>query len=118
MRLLLTIAILASLALADPPVKKKAPPQKALVSHRSTSKSKSRAAIPRRPSTQMSPSSDRYKEIQQALVAKGYLQTPATGVWNQDSQEAMRRFQADSNLDATGKLNSRSLISLGLGPKQ
>ena len=122
MRLLLTIA-LASLALYAAPVKKKTPSKKSSTTHRtasskSRSTGKSRAAIPRGPSLQAVPSSDRYKEIQEALSAKGYLKTPGTGVWDQDSQEAMRRFQADQNLDVTGKLSARTLISLGLGPKQ
>ncbi len=66
---------------------------------------------------QASPSSDRYREIQEALAAKGYLKTPPNGVWDQESTEAMKRFQADQKLTSTGKLNSLSLIALGLGPK-
>jgi Putative peptidoglycan binding domain len=67
---------------------------------------------------QMAPSPDRYKEIQQALAAKGYLQPEqATGVWDQNSVDALKRFQMEQNLDASGKLNSLSLIALGLGPK-
>lgn len=67
---------------------------------------------------QLAPSADRYKEIQQALAAKGYLQAEqATGVWDQNSMDALKRFQAEQNLNATGKLNSLSLIALGLGPK-
>lgn len=65
---------------------------------------------------QSSPSSDRYREIQSALAAKGYLKSEPTGTWDADSQDAMRRFQADQKLEQTGKVNSLSLISLGLGP--
>ena len=67
---------------------------------------------------QMAPSLDRYKEIQQALVAKGYLQPEqATGAWDQNSVDALKRFQTEQNLDGSGKINSLSLIALGLGPK-
>ncbi len=67
---------------------------------------------------QLSPSQDRYREIQQALAAKGYLQPDqATGTWDQNSTDALKRFQAEQNLDASGKINSLSLIALGLGPK-
>jgi hypothetical protein len=67
---------------------------------------------------QLSPTPDRYKEIQQALVAKGYLPTAqANGQWTDASADALKRFQTDQNLDATGKINSLSLIALGLGPK-
>lgn len=32
--------------------------------------------------------------------------------------EALKRFQADQNLDADGKIGALSLIALGLGPKR
>jgi len=66
---------------------------------------------------QTAPTPDRYKEIQEALAKKGYLQGEPTGVWNQDSTDALRRFQQDQNLQASGKLDSLSIIALGLGPK-
>lgn len=66
---------------------------------------------------QTAPTPDRYKEIQEALAKKGYLHGDATGVWNADSADALRRFQQDQNLSASGKLDSLSLIALGLGPK-
>jgi hypothetical protein len=66
----------------------------------------------------MAPTSDRYREIQQALVAKGYLKPEdATGVWSQGSVDALKRFQAEQKIESTGKINSLSLIALGLGPK-
>jgi hypothetical protein len=68
-------------------------------------------------SGQTAPTPDRYKEIQQALVQKGYLHGEPSGQWNQDSMEALRRFQHDQNLAPSGKLDSLSLIALGLGPK-
>lgn len=66
---------------------------------------------------QSTPTPDRYKEIQQALVDKGYLKSAPSGVWDNDSQDAMKRFQADKNLPSTGKITAPSLIGLGLGPK-
>ena len=68
---------------------------------------------------QHSPTSDRYKEIQQALASKGYLQpeTP-TGVWDDRSVSALKKFQQDQNLAPSGKLDSLSIIALGLGPKR
>ena len=66
---------------------------------------------------QTAPTPDRYKEIQGALAQKGYLHGEATGVWNQDSADALRRFQQDQNLQVSGKLDSLSIIALGLGPK-
>ena len=66
---------------------------------------------------QTAPTPERYKEIQEALAKKGYLHVEASGVWNQDSADALRRFQQDQNLQASGKLDSLSIIALGLGPK-
>lgn len=67
---------------------------------------------------QTAPTSDRYKEIQAALVDKGYLPSEeATGTWNPASADALKKFQAEQNLDSNGKINSLSLIALGLGPR-
>jgi hypothetical protein len=67
---------------------------------------------------QLQPTQDRYKEIQTALVAKGYLHPEqVTGAWDQNSAEALKQFQAAQNLETSGKINSLSLIALGLGPK-
>ena len=66
---------------------------------------------------QTAPTPERYKEIQEALARKGYLHGEASGVWNPDSEDALRRFQQDQNLQASGKLDSLSIIALGLGPK-
>jgi hypothetical protein len=68
---------------------------------------------------QLAPTPERYKEIQDALAAKGYLNPEdASGTWNQASMDALKKFQAGQNLDSTGKINSLSLIALGLGPKR
>jgi murein L,D-transpeptidase YcbB/YkuD len=77
-----------------------------------------RTAVARRPPTQQQPTTDRYKEIQQALADKGYFQGPVDGAWNPGSVDALKRFQKDQNLDPDGKIGSLSLIALGLGPKR
>jgi peptidoglycan hydrolase-like protein with peptidoglycan-binding domain len=79
--------------------------------------SKTRKAVNQAPPRPVQPSADRYREIQAALAEKGYLKSPPSGVWDQESTDAMRRFQEDQKIEATGKLTSRALISLGLGPK-
>jgi len=61
---------------------------------------------------------DRFKEIQTALADKGYLAPEeANGTWDESSADALKKFQADQNLETTGKINSLSLIALGLGPR-
>ncbi len=76
-----------------------------------------RRPVPRRPSTPSGPSAERIRVLQQALIERGYLQAEATGVWNAQSVEALKKFEADQNWKADGKIDSRSLIALGLGPK-
>ena len=71
-----------------------------------------------RRSSQQAPTPDRYKEIQHALASKGYLQGEPNGAWDAESTEALKRFQADQNLTPDGKINSLSLIAMGLGPKR
>jgi hypothetical protein len=73
--------------------------------------------VVRRP-TQQVPTPDRYRAIQQALADKGYFQGTVDGNWKGDSVDALKRFQKDQNLTDTGKLDSLSLIALGLGPKR
>ncbi len=50
-------------------------------------------------------------------MSKGYFKDEPNGVWGSSSVDALKRFQANQNLTADGKLNSLSLIALGLGPK-
>lgn len=69
-------------------------------------------------SYQQAPTPDRYKEIQAALASKGYFKGEPNGEWGPDSTDALKRFQSDQNLMPDGKVNSLSLIALGLGPKR
>ncbi len=98
---------------------KKSPPKTAA---KSPSKGSKKAPVKQATTwrnRQAAPSQDRYREIQTALAAKGYLSAEeATGNWGPSSVEALKRFQAEQNLDASGKINSLSLIALGLGPKR
>jgi Putative peptidoglycan binding domain len=65
---------------------------------------------------QVTPTPERYKEIQQALADKGYLKSEPNGVWDAQSIDALRQFQTDQKLSVTGRISSASLIGLGLGP--
>jgi len=81
-------------------------------------RAKSTAARPPRPRGQLRPTNERYKEIETALASRGYLGEEPSGKWGSGSVEALRAFQADHQLPPTGKLDSLSLIQLGLGTKQ
>jgi hypothetical protein len=76
-----------------------------------------RRVAPAGPPRQLTPTPDRYREIQQALVDKGYLKSEANGTWDAQSSDALRQFQNDQKLPPTGKITAASLIGLGLGPR-
>ncbi len=59
---------------------------------------------------------ERAQEIQEALIREHYLRGEAAGTWNQASEDAMRRYQADHGWQSKTVPDSRALISLGLGP--
>jgi hypothetical protein len=62
--------------------------------------------------------SDRARSIQEALIREHYLNGEPTGTWNQASEDAMRKFQADHGWQSKTVPDSRALISLGLGPSK
>ena len=95
---------------------KPAAAKKTTTAKKTTSKARKRVVARKR--TQQKPTPERYTEIQTALIARGHLQGPATGVWSTDSAAALKRFQEEQKLEPTGKLDALSLIRLGLGPKR
>ena len=95
--------------------RKTAPAQKSPATQTAARRGKLKPAP--RAASQRQPAPERYKEIQEALAKRGYFQGSPDGVWGASSVDAMRRFQQEQNLDASGKINSLSLIALGLGPK-
>lgn len=77
---------------------------------KTTSKSKASRAR-----GQMTPTPDRIKEIQAALVQADVYQSTPTGKWDNATVEAMKKFQQSNGLNPSGKLNALSLQKLGLG---
>jgi hypothetical protein len=60
----------------------------------------------------------RAQEIQQALIREHYLSGEPSSTWNDASQKAMQRYQADHGWQSKQVPDSRALIKLGLGPDQ
>ena len=58
--------------------------------------------------------SDAVKEVQRALNNAGFDAGPVDGVWGAKTVEALRRFQTNSSLDATGRLDCATVAKLGL----
>lgn len=87
-------------------------------SGKSTHKAKKkRRHVAAAPSYQLHPDPDRYRQIQQALAARGYFKGTVSGEWNDDSVEALKHFQVDQKLDGDGKIDALTLKGLGLGAK-
>ena len=64
---------------------------------------------------QTEPTSERINEIQAALAKKGFYAGEPTGKWDDDSAEAIRKFQAANGLTPSGKYDAWTLQKLGLG---
>ena len=82
-----------------------------------TKKSKSKKITSSTRLAQQHPTQERYQQIQQALVDRGYMEV-ADGNWTPGSVEALKKFQQDQELHADGKLGALSLMALGLGPRR
>lgn len=54
------------------------------------------------------------RQVQQTLQSRGFQPGPVDGMMGPATQRAIRSFQRAENLEATGQLNSRTLIALGL----
>jgi peptidoglycan hydrolase-like protein with peptidoglycan-binding domain len=93
-------------------------PSSSTTSSASKKKSSAKTKKPTAPPRQTQPTADRYREIQEALIAKGFLEGPATGHWDEKTVEAFKQFERSQNLNDDGKLDSLALIALGLGPKR
>ena len=92
---------------------------KSTTAKKHSSKAGSKSGSKKSPKQQQ-PEPDRIREIQQALTKHGYP-VESSGVWDASTVEALRKFQTDQNIDnlsGRGKLDSLTLIALGLGPKR
>jgi peptidoglycan hydrolase-like protein with peptidoglycan-binding domain len=59
---------------------------------------------------------ERVREIQQALIERGFLEGPPTGVYDAQTVEAMKRFQHAEGIEETGYPTAHALYRLGLHP--
>jgi peptidoglycan hydrolase-like protein with peptidoglycan-binding domain len=81
-------------------------------SHATTKKTSSRK---KKDKGQMTPTSERITEIQQALAKDGSYSAAPSGKWDDSTVDAMKRFQTTHALNPTGKLDALTLEKLGLG---
>jgi peptidoglycan hydrolase-like protein with peptidoglycan-binding domain len=64
---------------------------------------------------QKAPTPDRIRDIQSALKREGSLAGEPTGKWDDATVVAMKKYQGDHGLNATGKIDALTLEKLGLG---
>jgi len=99
---------------ANQPAPAKAP---AVAAHKPSGKhKKSRKAANSRTHGQKKIDPKRAHEIQDALIREHYLNGKASGVWDDATQQAMQRYQADHGWQSKTTPDARALIQLGLGP--
>jgi len=98
---------------ANQPVPAKAP---AVAAHKSSGKHKKSRKANWRTRGQKKIDPKRAHEIQEALVREHYLNGKASGVWDDATQQAMQRYQADHGWQSKTTPDARALIQLGLGP--
>lgn len=83
--------------------------------HKTSSKRRKKSSRVR---GQMKIDSERAQEIQEALIRQHYLKGEATGRWDDATEAALRRYQADNGWQSKMVPDSRALIKLGLGPSK
>jgi hypothetical protein len=84
---------------------------------RHSSRRAERAVASNVPATRTAPAgipSPRVIEIQTALIKAGYLEGEASGQYDEETQSAMKRFQMDNGVPATGLPSAYSLKKLGV----
>lgn len=79
------------------------------VSHHTSKKS-------RKPRGQQAIDGDRALQIQTALIRERYMTGEPSGKWDDSTQAAMRKYQADQGWQSKSIPDSRALIRMGLGP--
>jgi peptidoglycan hydrolase-like protein with peptidoglycan-binding domain len=124
MKLLITVFCAAALLApsAEAAAKKKAAVAKPALKTAAARKKTAAKKVPAKKTVpthaaQQHPTADRYTQIEQALVDRGYLDT-ATGEWGASAAAALKKFQADQGLHSDGKLGALTLTAMGLGPKR
>jgi hypothetical protein len=59
-------------------------------------------------------SSEVIRKTQEALAAQGYDPGPIDGRWTQKTEQALKQAQEDREFEPTGRIDQRTLASLGV----
>lgn len=63
---------------------------------------------------QQAMSSDLVRDVQRGLASRGYEVGPQDGIYGDSTEQALRRFQRDQKLTASGQVDSQTLAALGI----
>lgn len=63
---------------------------------------------------QQAMSSDLVRDVQRGLASRGYEVGPQDGIYGDSTEQALRRFQRDQRLTASGQVDSQTLAALGI----
>ncbi len=85
-------------------------------SHKSSGHSSKSARSKKTAHGQRTIDEQRTREIQSALIREHYLDGVPTGAWNQETRDALVRYQAANGWQTKVTPDSKALIKLGLGP--
>jgi peptidoglycan hydrolase-like protein with peptidoglycan-binding domain len=113
----LTLLLVAGLGVSAASATQSAAHKKSAASKSGSSLHRARSSrkSSRREPGQKVPTPDRISEIQQALAKDGSFSGTPNGKWDDSTAEATRKFQEAHGLNATGKLDAKTLQKLGLG---
>lgn len=79
-----------------------------------TSRRQGAMAAPRSGASRVSLSRDQVRDVQQNLADRGYDPGQVDGMWGTRTQQALRNFQRDQNLQGSGRPNPQTLAALGV----
>lgn len=111
----LTLLLAAGLGVFANQAQSAAPKASSSKAGSASHKRKSSRRSSRRERGQKTPTPDRISEIQKALAKDGSFTGTPNGKWDDSTIEATRKFQEAHGLNATGKLDAKTLQQLGLG---
>jgi peptidoglycan hydrolase-like protein with peptidoglycan-binding domain len=118
---LISSSFVAGLALSGLALAADAPPARGGVPHAEATPAQRRQASADNSQVKVvhvTPDRERTMEMQRALTARNLYQGKADGVWGPKTENALRNFQTQNGLDATGRLDQRSAEALGLAPER
>jgi peptidoglycan hydrolase-like protein with peptidoglycan-binding domain len=107
----LAVSLCANTLHAQPPTSKTTSKSASAKSHGTTKKTTRK----KKDKGQMAPTAERITEIQQALAKDGSYSATPTGKWDDNTVDAMKKFQTTHALNPSGKLDALTLEKLGLG---